>query len=119
MKNRCLFIGFLLFLIIFAFPVVGTQAWAYSSDPLCAIEGDSVICAGDSTEFCCTKISGVDSFLWVGPSEDTISTDKCTGWIKEEGTYMVIKYKNNGADTCDKTLTVNPNPTCSVDPPSA
>ena len=89
MINRCLFIGFLLSLIIsFAFPGVWAQGWAYSLDPQCEIKGDSVICAGDSTEFCCTT-SGVDSFLWVGPSGDTISTDTCTGWIKVEGLYKV------------------------------
>jgi hypothetical protein len=82
--------------------------------PVCAITGDSVVCYGFTTSFCAT--AGMASYAWSGPGGFSANT-QCTGNIGTAGLYTVIITDANGcADTCGRTLVVNPNPTCSVSP---
>jgi len=80
-----------------------------------------VICEGDApVQFCAVVSAGNHSFSWTGPGGFTATTQCIT--VGVAGTYTVTANYNpaNGcSDMASGTLTVSPNPTCNVDPPSA
>jgi hypothetical protein len=82
--------------------------------PVCNITGDNEICTGFTTEFCAT--AGMTSYLWSGPEDDGATTQCIT--IGTAGEYTVIITDANGcADTCSRTLIVDPQPDCAITPP--
>ncbi len=85
--------------------------------PVCSIDPASAeICQGDSAEFCVVPSGGTAPYTYQwnhGP------TDSCV-WISTAGTYPVLVTDAKGCTTsCQATLTVNPVPSCSIEPPSA
>jgi hypothetical protein len=80
--------------------------------PVCNITGDDSVCTGFTTSFCAT--AGMSSYAWTGPGGFS-GSNQCTGAIGVAGEYTVIITDANGcADTCSRTLTVFPQPACSI-----
>jgi len=75
--------------------------------PVCEITGDSVVCFGFTSQFCATV--GMSTYAWTGPEGFTANTQCIT--IGTAGLYTVVITDANGcADTCGRTLVVNPPP---------
>lgn len=92
----------------------GSGTLTVNPQPVCNITGDDEICTGFTTDFCAT--AGMASYLWSGP-EDNGATTQCIN-IGTAGEYTVIITDANGcADTCSRTLTVNPQPGSAITPP--
>src|SRR6185369_15412051 len=83
--------------------------------PTCAITGgNNSVCSGVTTTWSAT--AGMSSYSWSGPSAFSASTQNIT--IGTAGTYNVIITDGNGCtSSCSRTLTVNPNPTVTVNSP--
>jgi len=87
--------------------------------PSCNITGANEICQKDAqgtpnkTAFC--GPDNMSSYSWSGPGGFTKAT-QCTGDISTAGTYnLTITDANGCSSTCNRTLTVNPNPSVSID----
>ncbi|MGB7062458.1 MAG: T9SS type A sorting domain-containing protein [Candidatus Zixiibacteriota bacterium] len=86
--------------------------------PSCSVDPPSAaICEGESQQFCVVPSGGTPpyTYLWSPGGETT----QCIT-ASAAGTYSVTVTDANYCTTnCQATLTVNPNPSCTVDPPSA
>jgi hypothetical protein len=82
--------------------------------PECSITGPSAICAGGSAQFC--GPDNMVSYAWSGPGDFSASTQCIT--ISVAGTYTLTIVSEAGCtNTCNRTLTVNPQPSCSISGP--
>ena len=85
--------------------------------PVCSITGNNSICVGQTTSF--SAPSGMLSYLWSGPDGFTSNTQS-TGNISIAGTYSVQITNTNGCvSTCERILTINPNPDITISPSPA
>ncbi|WP_421798407.1 ice-binding family protein [Haliscomenobacter sp.] len=74
--------------------------------PICAIAGNAVICAGQSTQLCA---SDGTSYLW-----STGASTSCID-VSAAGTYTVTVTNTSGcSSTCSQVVTVNPLPICLI-----
>ncbi len=87
--------------------------------PTCNITGTNEICQKDAdgntntTEFC--GPAGMTVYAWTGPGGFTKAT-QCTGNISTAGTYdLTITDANGCSSSCSRTLTVNANPSVTID----
>src|SRR5687768_11729290 len=75
--------------------------------PVCTITGDTDICEGESTLLCAT--ASATDFIW-----STGATTSCIS-VMAEGIYSVtITDSNDCSSTCNVTVTVNPEPDCTI-----
>ncbi|MEO5571383.1 MAG: T9SS type A sorting domain-containing protein, partial [Bacteroidia bacterium] len=73
----------------------------------CSITGNSSICSGSSTQWCAA--AGLSTYSW-----STGATTQCIT-VSSASTYTVTTSDGNGCiSNCNKTLTVNPLPSCSI-----
>jgi len=84
--------------------------------PSCSVNPSSdEICYGDSAKFCVIPSGGTAPYTYAW---DHGPTDSCV-WISSAGTYPVLVTDAKGCTTsCQASLTVNPLPSCSIDPDS-
>ncbi|MEO6404587.1 MAG: hypothetical protein ABIY51_09010, partial [Ferruginibacter sp.] len=79
--------------------------------PVCAITGNNVICAGQSTSFTAT---GGTSYSWTGPGGFTATTATISN-LTVAGTYTVNVSNASGCtSSCSRDLTVNALPVCAI-----
>ncbi|HSK12254.1 MAG TPA: T9SS type A sorting domain-containing protein [Phnomibacter sp.] len=78
--------------------------------PFCDISGNNVICAGGSTTF--TAIGGT-SYAWTGPGGFTANTAIISN-LTVAGTYTVTVSSDGISVSCNRVLTVNPLPVCTI-----
>jgi len=83
----------------------------------CSVDPPSAeICEGSPQQFCVILSGGTPPYTY---SWSNGATTQCIT-VSAAGTYSVTVTDDNGSVcTCEATLTVNPGPSCSVDPPSA
>ena len=88
------------------------RALTVNLPPPCDITGGSnAVCAGFTTTWCAT--AGMASYAWTGPGGFTANTQCVT--IGTAGTYIVTITDANGCQSnCQRTLTVNPPPPCTI-----
>jgi hypothetical protein len=78
-----------------------------NSVPQCSITGNSSFCAGGSTNLCAP--AGANSYLW-----SSGATTQCIT-VNAAGNYSVTITNSNGcSSTCNKNVTVNNPPVCSI-----
>jgi hypothetical protein len=89
------------------------------------------ICEGDSATFCAIPTAGSPPFQvsWQGPSGPVAGNNcvdvplldpNCCITVSEAGTYTATVTDALGFESiCEGVLVVNPNPTCTVEPPTA
>ncbi|MEX2233305.1 MAG: hypothetical protein WD824_14175, partial [Cyclobacteriaceae bacterium] len=75
--------------------------------PACTIAGDGSLCEGESTELCAPYGYGY-KYLW-----STGATSRCIT-VDAAGKYSLAVTKNGCTNTCSKTVTENPIPSCSI-----
>lgn len=101
--------------------VIGDSDTCYADlvvdSPTCTVDPPSAeICEGDYQAFCAVATGGIPpyTFLWSsGETTQCITKDVA-------GTYEVTVTDDWGcSSTCEASLTVYPQPACTVDPPSA
>lgn len=80
-------------------------------NPVCVITGSDIICKGSTTTFCAPDVSG-NTYVWTDPSNATRTTRCIT--VSNPGTYFLNVFNEGCSSTCSATLTVNPNPICSI-----
>jgi hypothetical protein len=86
-------------------------------EPECSVDPPSAaICDGSSQQFCVIVSGGIPPFTY---SWSNGAVTQCIT-VSAAGTYSITVSDDEGnVCTCEATLTVDPNPNCSVDPPSA
>ena len=88
--------------------------------PEVSVNSDTV-CAGDSAQLCATVVGGVPPFTytWTGPLGFVDPGNVSCFYAKDSGSYkVVVASSNNCADSAFGSLTVIPNPPCSITGPS-
>ncbi len=101
-------------------PILNARAIDTSifENPTCSVSGDTDICGTSTSEFCATPVGGSPpyTFAWSGPAGFVPpGNQNCTGPINIPGLYTVTVTDANGCSTtCDRTLTVEPPPPCSI-----
>jgi hypothetical protein len=79
--------------------------------PECAITGETVVCAGTTTEF--HAPADMKTYAWTGPNGFASSDQSIT--VGAAGEYRLTIIDQNGCtSSCEKTLTVNPLPVCEI-----
>jgi len=80
-------------------------------NPSCNITGTNAICEGTST---CFSATGGGTYAWTGPGGYTNTGAQICN-LTLAGTYVVRVTSADGCtSTCNRTLTVNPNPSCNI-----
>ena len=89
-------------------------------NPTCSITGANAVCT-NSTVNVFTAPGGMSTYLWTISGNGSIvganNTANVTVTAGSPGSFtltLVITDANNCSSTCMKTVTVNPNPTCSI-----
>jgi len=77
------------------------------SAPPCTITGNSTVCEGESISLCAPQGSGY-TYLW-----NTGATSRCIT-VSYAGVFTVTVSKNGCSSTCSKTVTLNPEPSCTI-----
>ena len=75
--------------------------------PACTIAGDGTICEGESTKLCAPYGYGY-TYLW-----STGATSRCIS-VDAAGEYSLAVTQKGCVNTCTKSVTVNPVPSCSL-----
>lgn len=75
--------------------------------PACTIAGDGTLCEGESTGLCAPYGYGY-KYLW-----STGATSRCIT-VDAAGEYSLEVTQNGCVNTCTKTVTQNPVPSCSI-----
>ena len=88
-----------------------SRIFTVNPPPTCSITGEQTVCAGGSRTF--TAAAGMASYLWsTGATTQSIN-------VATTGTYYVTITNANGcSSSCNRALTVNPLPTCTLVAPA-